>query len=206
MVERKTFANVHWTWLYRTTSGHLSCSLVTQKCILWAHPNTSVPLNMQFPLPGMLGIVSSIPLGNLSPPIKLISDRWCLSSTASLPWRLPGLSVAFLGEYSRSPPWQYGSDLCLTSGGHQCLMWQMCWGGSVEGPSQRVQHKLSLVQDRTEFKGRSQESLSFLSQVGSRAVTLFFVFLPRCCLFRMYSFLDMISFSWTWVNISESRP
>ena len=154
----------------------------------------------------MLGIVSSIPLGNLSPPIKLISDRWCLSSTASLPWRLPGLSVAFLGEYSRSPPWQYGSDLCLTSGGHQCLMWQMCWGGSVEGPSQRVQHKLSLVQDRTEFKGRSQESLSFLSQVGSRAVTLFFVFLPRCCLFRMYSFLDMISFSWTWVNISESRP
>lgn len=111
MVERKTFANVHWTWLYRTTSGHLSCSLVTQKCILWAHPNTSVPLNMQFPLPGMLGIVSSIPLGNLSPPIKLISDRWCLSSTASLPWRLPGLSVAFLGEYSRSPPWQYGSDL-----------------------------------------------------------------------------------------------
>ena len=26
---------------------------------------------------------------------------------------------------------------------------------------------------------------------------LFFFFLPCCCLFRMYSFLDMISFSWT---------
>lgn len=116
-MERKTFANVRWTWLYRTTSCHPSCSRVTQKSILWAQPDTSVPLNMQFPLPGMLGIFSSIPLGNLSPPIKLISDRWCLLLTASLPWCLPGLSVAFLGEYSRSPQWQYGSDLC------PCFRW-----------------------------------------------------------------------------------
>lgn len=62
-MERKTFANVRWTWLYRTTSCHPSCSRVTQKSILWAQPDTSVPLNMQFPLPGMLGIFFFYSLG-----------------------------------------------------------------------------------------------------------------------------------------------
>lgn len=54
------------------------------------------------------------------------------------------------------------AQICvLASGGHQCLMWEMCWGGSIEGHSQCVQNKLSLVQDRTEFKGRSHKSSSF---------------------------------------------
>lgn len=155
MVERKTFANVPWTWLYRTTSRHPSCSLVTQKCILWAHPDTAVPWNMQFPLPGMLGIFSSIPLGNLSPSIRLISDRWCLSSTASLPWCLPGFQRPFWGNIPAS---LYGSvaQICaLLQVATGACMQQMCWVGSVEGHSQCAQHKLSLVQGLTEFNRRS---------------------------------------------------
>lgn len=155
MVERKTFSNVPWIWLYRTTSRHPSCSLVTQKCILWAHPDTAVPWNMQFPLPGMLGIFSSIPLGNLSPSIRLISDRWCLSSTASLPWCCLGSSGLSGGTFQLPSMAVWLRSVPLLQAATGACMRLMCWVGSVEGHSQCAQHKLSLVQGLTEFKGRS---------------------------------------------------
>lgn len=79
------------------------------------------------------GIFSSIPwatslhLSNSSQ----TDDAFCWQLLFMMfAWVIGGLS----GEYSRSPQWQYGSDLC------PCFrwppvptMWEMCWGGNCWG-------------------------------------------------------------------------